>query len=82
MAYFRGLPANKDWIRVDVVRHFEAIPREELRDFVGVSKRGPSPKTIDFVKHKSMDTRLHNHDLDDANVLEKHIKPIIHAVAD
>ena len=25
--YWKGLPAGKDWLRVDVVRHFEVLPR-------------------------------------------------------
>lgn len=82
VAYFRGLPANQDWIRVDIVRHFEGIPRQELRDFVGVKRRGPNPRTLDFVKNKSMDTKLHNHDLDDAKVLETYVKPNIHKIPD
>jgi len=64
------MPANKEWLRVDIERHFEGIPRLELRDFVGVKRRGPSEATLNFVKNKSMDTALHNHDLDDAKILE------------
>jgi len=74
------MPANKEWLRVDVERHFEGIPRQELRDFVGVKRRGPSEHTLDFVKKKSMDTALHNHDLDDAKILERHVKPNLPAV--
>jgi len=36
--YWRGLPANKEWFRVDVERHFEGIPRMEIKDLVAVAK--------------------------------------------
>lgn len=75
------MPANKDWLRVDVERHFEGIPRESLRDIVATKRRGPSQKTIDFVKNKSADTKLHTHDLDDHEVMKEVVKPAIaHAV--
>lgn len=45
-----------------------------------MKRRGPSEETLDFVKKKSMDTILHNHDLDDAKVLERHVKPALPAV--
>lgn len=80
VVYFRGLPPNKDLFRIDICRHFEGLPRSELQDFVSVAKRGPAPKTLDYVKNQSHDTRLHAQDLDDAEVLEKHIKPIVHAL--
>lgn len=83
VAYWRGLPANKDgWLRVDVERHFEGIPRQEIRDYVAVKRRGPSEKTLNFVKNQSMQTVLHSHDLDDAKVLEQHVKPVVHAIVD
>lgn len=79
--YWRGMPANKDWLRVDVERHFEGIPREHLRDLVATKRRGPSQKTIDFVKNKSSDTKLHTHDLDDHEVMKEVVKPAMaHAV--
>lgn len=54
----------------------------ELRDFVGVKKRAQNERTLDFVKKKSLDTKLHVHDLDDAKTLETVIKPVIHAAVD
>ena len=27
VCYWKGLPIGKDWLRVDVVRHFEVLPR-------------------------------------------------------
>jgi len=80
--YWRGLPPNKDWLRVDAEAHFEAIPRQHMSDIIGVKKRGHSDKTLEFVKKKSLDTVLHSHDLDDAKHLENHVKPIIHAIVD
>ena len=82
VCYWRGLPANKDWIRVDVVRSFEALPRNDLKDYVAVKRRKENEKTLNFVKKKSLETKLHNHDLDDAKVFEHHVKPNIHLVAD
>lgn len=76
--YFRGMKANQDSIRVDVVRHFEGLPRQELRDFVGVKRRGPSDKAVNFVKNKSMETKLHSHDLGDAKALHAAVKPVLH----
>lgn len=80
--YWRGMPANKDWLRVDVVRNFEALPRNDLKDYVAVKRRQENEKTLNFVKKKSLETRLHNHDLDDAKILESHVKPVIHKVTD
>lgn len=82
VAYFRGMKKNEDSIRVDVVRHFEGIPRQEIRDFCGVKRRGPSEKAVDFVKNKSMETKLHTHDLKDAKSLEHVVKPVLHKVVD
>lgn len=36
--YWRGLPKDEDWIRVDVERVFECIPREFLKDLIAVKK--------------------------------------------
>ena len=47
--YFRGLPKNEDWIRVDVVRHWEAIPRMAIKDFVGLKRPVHNQKTLDHV---------------------------------
>lgn len=82
VVYYRGMKQNKDSLRVDIVRHFEGIPREELRDFCGIKRRGPSDKAIDFVKKKSMDTKLHSHDLEDAKILDNQVKPVLHKVVD
>ena len=44
------MQANRDSIRVDVVRHFEAIPRQEVRDIVALRRRAHNEKTVNFVK--------------------------------
>lgn len=82
VCYFRGLPKNQDWLRVDVVRSFEALPRNDLKDYVGVKRRKENERTLNFVKKKSLETALHNHDLDDAKVFETHVKPNIHKIPD
>ena len=82
VCYFRGLPKNQDWLRVDVVRSFEALPRNDLKDYVAVKRRKENEKTLNFVKKKSLETKLHNHDLEDAKVLENHVKPNIHRIPD
>lgn len=76
------MPVNKDWLRVDVVRNWEALPRNDLKDYVAVKRRRENEKTLNFVKKKSLETRLHNHDLDDAKVLETHVKPVMHKITD
>lgn len=75
------MPANKDWLRVDVERHFEGIPREHIRDLVSTKRRGPSQRTIDFVKNKSSETKLHTHDLDDHDAMKAIVKPVVAHVA-
>jgi len=35
--YWRGMKADQNWIRVDVERHFEGVPRPHLRDIVSVA---------------------------------------------
>ena len=82
VCYWRGLPKNEDWIRVDVVRNFEALPRNDLKDYVSVRRRKENEKTLHFVKKKSLETKLHNHDLQDAKVLEHYVKPNIHMIPD
>lgn len=32
--YWRGLPPNQQWLRVDVERHFEGVPLTAIRDIV------------------------------------------------
>lgn len=61
VCYFKGLPTNKDWIRVDVERHFEAIPRPNIRDFVGQRRPIHNKKALDFVTSASHSTKLHTH---------------------
>lgn len=59
--YFKGLPTNKDWLRVDVERHWEAIPRAEIKDFVGQKRPVHNKKALDFVTSASHSTKLHTH---------------------
>lgn len=59
--YWKGLPENKNWIRVDVERHFEAIPRAEIKDFVGQRRPVHNKKALDFVTSASHSTKLHTH---------------------
>jgi len=56
---FQGMPINRNWLRVDVVRHFEAVPREHLKDFVSLKKSAESEKTLNFVEKAGHNTLLH-----------------------
>ena len=44
------MPINKTWLRVDVERHFEGIPRTKIRDLVSVAKPKSNPKTHDVLR--------------------------------
>jgi hypothetical protein len=44
-----GMPPNKDWIRIDIVRHLEVIPRMMLRDLIATKKTNADPKTVELV---------------------------------
>lgn len=46
--YWRGLPANQDWFRVEIERFFEAIPRQKVKDIVSTQRPNDNKKTTDF----------------------------------
>ena len=49
VCYWKGLPVSKDWLRVDVVRHFEVLPRQHIKDLVSVARTKPSTTTTNLV---------------------------------
>ncbi len=52
------MPPSKDWIRIDIVRHLEVIPRMMLRDLISTKKTNADPKTVELVQHiADADTR-------------------------
>jgi hypothetical protein len=67
-------------LRVDVERHFEGIPRNEIKDIVSLKKPNLNKKTLEFVSKNSHNTKFHAHDLNDAKVLDDHIKDNLHIV--
>lgn len=44
------MPLNQSWIRIDVVRHFEGIPRTTIRDIVSVSKAKDNVASLEVAK--------------------------------
>lgn len=46
-----GMPPSKDWIRIDIVRHLEVIPRMQLRDLISTKKTQADAKTVELVQH-------------------------------
>jgi hypothetical protein len=46
-----GMPPGKDWIRIDITRHLEVIPRMMLRDLISTKKAQSDPKTVELVQH-------------------------------
>ena len=52
------MPPGKDWIRVDITRHLECVPRMKLKDIIAVKKCIPNQDTVDSVaKVADVDTR-------------------------
>lgn len=41
------------------MRHFEAVPREHVRELVSLRKTTESEKTLDFVQRAGHNTKLH-----------------------
>lgn len=82
VVYFRGLPKNQEWLRVDVERHMEAVPRHALKDYVGLKRAKYSEKTLEFVSKASHTTNLHAQNLDVAEKQEAIIKPSVYAIPD
>lgn len=53
-----------------------------MTHLVAKKRRGPSQRTIDFVKNKSSETKLHTHDLEDHEAMKAVVKPVIAHIAD
>lgn len=49
VVYWVGMPKDEAWIRVDVTRHLECVPRMKLRDIIAVKKCTPNQETVDVV---------------------------------
>lgn len=47
--YYKGLPRNTTCLRVDIVRHMEAIPRNNLREIITVARPTHSPDSLAVV---------------------------------
>lgn len=50
--YWLGLPANKDWLRIDVMRRFNGTPVTSIRDIVDLirpKKTYDAKKTFDVL---------------------------------
>ena len=65
--YWVGLKSSQDWIRIDITRHIEVVPRLILRDIVSVENVSPNEATMKAVTHIA--------DIDNrpiSNTLEKH----------
>ena len=41
VVYWVGMPTNKNWIRIDITRHLELVPRLVLKDIISVKKADP-----------------------------------------
>lgn len=82
VVYFKGLPKEQDWIRIDVERHFEAIPRHALKDFVGVKRPIHNQKTLDFVGQASHTTNLHAHTDLIGDMYKGVVLPVVHTLPD
>lgn len=80
--YWRGLPKNENWFRIDVERHFEGIPRQHLKDIVSTKKPEFCAKTIKHVAKVSDQPKLHSSTLNHAEALEVHVKPQVHMLPD
>jgi len=46
--YWKGVPKNQDWIRIDVTRHFEGIPRPKLKNVLSMQRPLHCPKALEF----------------------------------
>jgi len=59
--YWRGLKPNQNWLRVDVERHFEGIPRPHLRDIVTVGTTDSCEHSIDFIQKTARHGVMYGH---------------------
>lgn len=80
--YFRGLPKKQDWIRVDCVRHWEALPRLQIKDFVGLKRPVHNQKTLDHVQKATHTTNLHSHDGETGDQYKQMVAPVAHLIPD
>jgi hypothetical protein len=76
--YWTGMTANQNWLRVDVERHVEALPRRGIKDIVAVERPETNDRTIEFVKQFSHQSNLHGHSLREGDMLTTYVKPILH----
>ena len=51
VVYWVGMPVDKKWIRVDITRHLELIPRLKIRDLISVKKADPDDRTMKAICH-------------------------------
>lgn len=52
------MPLQSDWLRVDVERHFEGIPKPALRDFVSVDTVESCDNAMNYIKKKGRFTEM------------------------
>ena len=56
--YWVGMPISRKWIRIDITRHLELVPRLNLRDLISVKKAEPDDSTMKaIVKVADVDSR-------------------------
>jgi len=75
--YWRGLQANQNWIRVDIERHFEGIPKQQLRDLVCPKQAEECEAAIKFVTKQGKHGLMHGHTLEHYSNLQSIVKPNI-----
>lgn len=46
VVYWVGMPVDRKWIRIDITRHLELVPRLVLRDLISVKKADPDDGTM------------------------------------
>jgi len=73
ICYYKGLPANQTWLRVDVERHFEALPRHEIKDLVATKRPVHNAKALNFVQTASHNTNLHSHSGRTGELYQAHV---------
>lgn len=62
--YWTGLPAGSPWLRVDIMRRFNGIPKAVYRDIVEMTrskKAYNSKKTFDILKELCINTPVGGH---------------------
>lgn len=64
--YWKGLPEAKDWLRIDVTRKFNGVPKTAIRDIVEVSRASKtydSKKTFDVLRNLCINAPVGGHTL-------------------